>query len=116
MGSVGVLPKELAKVQPRFRTPSNAVHLQIGLSVVPTIAVGLWVGSAAIYGFLDDIITVYVRPGAALLFDPLPYLVVAWMIIGAVVMWWIERRKPASMIAMDDAFKTMDADFDPTVL
>ena len=58
MGSVGVLPKDLAKIQPRFRTPSNAVHLQIGVSVVLTLAVGLWVGSADIYGFLGDIITV----------------------------------------------------------
>jgi len=41
---------------------------------------------------------------------------VAWMIIGAGVMWWIEKRKGASMMAMDDAFKTMDADFDPTIL
>ena len=44
MGSVGVLPKDLAKIQPRFRTPSNAVHLQIAVSVVLTLAVGLWVG------------------------------------------------------------------------
>jgi hypothetical protein len=42
--------------------------------------------------------------------------VVAWMIIGAGVMWWIEKRKSSSMMAMDDAFKTMDADFDPTIL
>jgi amino acid transporter len=163
MGSVGVLPKELAKVQPRFRTPSNAIHLQIGLSIVLTIAVGLWVGSADIYGFLGDIITVaivimyglanvalffYMRReqaehfrwwrhavvpliGTLLLlpvlyvtfvplppypFDLVPYLVVAWMIIGVLVMWWLERRNSASMMAMDEAFKTMDADFDPTVL
>ncbi|HEX3921494.1 MAG TPA: APC family permease [Streptosporangiaceae bacterium] len=163
MGSVGVLPKELAKVQPRFKTPSNAIHLQIGLSIVLTIAVGLWVGSADIYGFLGDIITVaivimyglanvalffYMRReqaehfrwwrhaivpliGTLLLlpviyvtfvplppypFDLVPYLVVAWMIIGALVMWWLERRKSSSMMAMDEAFKTMDADFDPTVL
>ena len=49
-------------------------------------------------------------------FDLVPYIVVAWMIIGAGVMWWIEKRKGASMMAMDDAFKTMDADFDPTIL
>ncbi len=163
MGSVGVLPKELAKIQPRFRTPSNAVHLQIGLSIVLTIAVGLWVGAADIYGFLGDIITVaivimyglanvalffYMRReqaehfrwwrhaviplvGTLLLlpvlyvtfvplppypFDLVPYLVVAWMIIGVGVMWWIERRNSANMMAMDEAFKTMDADFDPTAL
>ena len=39
------------------------------------------------------------------------------MIIGAGVMWWIEKRKGASMMAMDDGQnKTMDADFDPTIL
>jgi amino acid transporter len=163
MGSVGVLPKDLAKIQPRFKTPSNAINLQIGVSVVLTIAVGLWVGSADIYGFLGDIITVaivimyglanialyfYMRreqtehfrwwrhaliplvgtllllpviwvtfvPLPAYPFDLVPYIVVAWMIIGAGVMWWIERRKGASIMAMDDAFKTMDADFDPTIL
>ena len=31
-------------------------------------------------------------------------------------MWWIERRNSANMMAMDEAFKTMDADFDPTAL
>ena len=163
MGSVGVLPKPLAKVHPKFRTPSNAVHLQIGISAVLTLAVGLWVGAADIYGFLGDIITVaivimyalakltlivYMRreqtahfrwwrlalvplvgtllllpvlyvtfvPMPAYPFSLVPYLVVAWMIIGAGVMWWIERRKSASMMAMTEAFQTMDADFDPTVL
>jgi len=163
MGSVGVLPKDLAKIQPKYKTPSNAIHLQIGVSAVLIIATGLWVGSADIYGFLGDIITVaivimyglanvalyfYMRReqaehfqwwrhgliplvGTLLLlpvlwvtFDPLPaypfnlvpYIVVAWMIIGVGVMWWIEKRKSSSMMAMDDAFKTMDADFDPTIL
>ena len=46
----------------------------------------------------------------------MPYLVVAWMIIGAGVMFWMERRKSSSVMAMDEAFKTMDADFDPTIL
>ena len=49
-------------------------------------------------------------------FNLVPYIVVAWMIIGVGVMWWIEKRKSSSMMAMDDAFKTMDADFDPTIL
>ncbi len=163
MGSVGVLPKDLAKIQPRFRTPSNAVHLQIAVSVVLTLAVGLWVGAADIYGFLGDIITVaivimyglanislffYMRreqaehfrwwrhalvplvgtllllPVLYVTFIPLPpypfvlvpYIVLGWMIIGAGVMWWIERRKSTDMMAMNEAFQTMDADFDPTVL
>jgi amino acid transporter len=163
MGSVGVLPKDLAKIQPKYRTPSNAVHLQIGVSIVLTIAVGLWIGAADIYGFLGDIITVaivimyalanislffYMRReqaehfrwwrhalvplvGTVLLipviyvtFVPLPpypfvlvpYIVVGWMIIGALVMWWIEKRKSADMMAMNEAFETMDAEFDPTIL
>jgi amino acid transporter len=163
MGSVGVLPKDLAKIQPRFRTPSNAVHLQIAVSVVLTLAVGFWIGAADIYGFLGDIITVaivimyglanvslffYMRreqaehfrwwrhaivplvgtllllPVLYVTFIPLPpypfvlvpYIVLAWMIIGAGVMWWIERRKSADMMAMNEAFQTMDADFDPTIL
>jgi amino acid transporter len=163
MGSVGVLSKKLAKIQPKYRTPSNAVNLQIGLSIVLTIAVGLWVGSADIYGFLGDIITVaivimyglanialffYMRReqaehfrwwrhalvplvGTLLLlpvlyatFIPLPpypfvlvpYIVLGWMIIGVVVMWLIEKRKSADMMAMNEAFETMDAEFDPTIL
>ena len=31
-------------------------------------------------------------------------------------MWWIERRKSADMMAMNEAFQTMDAEFDPTIL
>ena len=163
MGSVGVLPKDLAKIQPKYRTPSNAINLQIGVSIVLTIAVGLWIGAADIYGFLGDIITVaiiimyglanislflYMRReqaehfrwwrhalvpavGTVLLipviyvtFVPLPpypfvlvpYIVVGWMIIGALVMWWIEKRKSADMMAMNEAFETMDAEFDPTIL
>jgi len=163
MGSVGVLPKDLAKIQPRFRTPSNAVHLQIAVSVVLTLAVGLWIGAADIYGFLGDIITVaivimyglanislffYMRreqaehfrwwrhgliplvgtllllPVLYVTFIPLPpypfilvpYIVLAWMIIGAGVMWWIEKRKSADVMAMNEAFETMDAEFDPTIL
>jgi hypothetical protein len=38
------------------------------------------------------------------------------MIIGALVMWWIEKRKSAGMMAMNEAFETMDAEFDPTIL
>jgi amino acid transporter len=163
MGSVGVLHNGLAKIQPRFRTPSNAVHLQIGVSALLVVAVGLWVGSADTYGFLGDIITVaivimyglanislffYMRreqaehfrwwrhaliplvgtllllpviyvtfvPLPAYPFDLVPYIVVAWMLIGAGVMWWIEKRRSGSMLAMNEAFQTMDADFDPTVL
>jgi amino acid transporter len=163
MGSVGVLPKELTKIQPKFRTPSNAIHLQIGASAVLVVGVGLWVGAADIYGFLGDIITVaivimyglanislfvYMRreqaehyrwwrhaliplggtllllpvvyvtfvPLPAYPFDLVPYIVVAWMIIGGFVMWRLEKRRSGSMMAMNEAFETMDADFDPTVL
>jgi len=163
MGSVGVLNQRLTKIQPRFRTPSTAIHLQIGISAVLILAVGLWVGAADIYGFLGDTITVaivimyglanislffYMRReqhehftwwrhavvpfvGTLLLlpvlwvtFVPLPaypfvlvpYIVIAWMILGAGVMWWIEKRSSAKMMAMTQAFETMDADFDPTVL
>jgi amino acid transporter len=163
MGSVGALPKDLAKIQPKYRTPSNAINLQIGVSIVLTIAVGLWIGAADIYGFLGDIITVaiiimyalanvslflYMRReqaehfrwwrhalvptvGTLLLlpviyatFVPLPpypfvlvpYIVVGWMIIGALVMWYLEKRNSADMMAMNEAFETMDAEFDPTIL
>jgi amino acid transporter len=163
MGSVGVLPNALSKVHPKFRTPSNAVHLQIGISAALIVGIGLWVGAADIYGFLGDTITVaiiimyglanvslfvYMRreqaahfrwwrhalvplagtllllpviyvtfvPTPAYPFNLVPYIVLAWMLIGAGVMWWIERRKSAGMMAMTEAFQTMDADFDPTVL
>jgi hypothetical protein len=42
--------------------------------------------------------------------------VLGWMIIGVVVMWLIEKRKSADMMAMNEAFETMDAEFDPTIL
>ena len=49
-------------------------------------------------------------------FDLVPYIVVGWMIIGALFMWYLEKRNSADMMAMNEAFKTMDAEFDPTVL
>jgi amino acid transporter len=58
MGSVGVLPKKLTEVHPKYRTPSAAINLQIGISVVLLLGIGLWVGPGTIYGFLGDIITI----------------------------------------------------------
>lgn len=163
MGSVGVLHNSLTKIQPKFRTPSNAIHLQIAVSAVLVVATGLWVGANNVYGFLGDIITVaivimyglanislffYMRreqaehfrwwrhglvplvgtlllipvvyvtfiPMPAYPFSLVPYIVVAWMLIGAGVMWLLEKRRSGNMMALAEAFETMDADFDPTVL
>jgi amino acid transporter len=48
--------------------------------------------------------------------DLVPYIVIGWMVIGAGLMWYIEKYKSSDMMAMTEAFQTMDADFDPEVL
>jgi amino acid transporter len=163
MGSVGVLPKKLADVNKKYHTPGTAINLQIGISVVLLLGIGLWVGPSYIYGFLGDIITiaivfmygmanvalfVYMRrehPGSYNAFrhavlpfmgtllllpviyvtfvplppyplDLAPYIVIGWMLIGAGLMWYIEKYKSQDMMAMTEAFQTMDAEFDPEVL
>lgn len=34
----------------------------------------------------------------------------------SLVLYWEDKRKSSGMMAMNEAFQTMDADFDPTVL
>jgi amino acid transporter len=151
MGRAGTLPKPFAKIHPRFRTPSNAVHAVGIISFVLIIGVGNWVGASQIFGFLGEIITIgiilmYIAGNTALTrymytqhhdsfnvwlhailptigsllllpvlyvtfhpfppwpFNIAPYFVIAWMLLGVVIMVVLERRDPAALTRGGELF------------
>jgi amino acid transporter len=44
MAQTGALPSFLAKVHPRYKTPVNAIHVQMIIMVVVGLGVGFWIG------------------------------------------------------------------------
>jgi amino acid transporter len=58
MARNGSFPKALAKVNPRFKTPTNAILTQMGLSLVAGIGVGLWVGANVSFFLIDGLVLV----------------------------------------------------------
>lgn len=58
MARIRALPERLNEVHPKFQTPVKAIHLQMIVTIVLTLGVGLAVGASQIYGFLGAIITV----------------------------------------------------------
>jgi amino acid transporter len=57
MGKAGTLPRALAHINPRFRTPSTAIHAIGIVNVVLVLVIGKWVGSQNLFGFIGTIIT-----------------------------------------------------------
>jgi amino acid transporter len=49
MGRIGALPHQLAKVHPRFRTPTNAIFVQTLVTIVIGFGVGFWFGPSDVY-------------------------------------------------------------------
>jgi amino acid transporter len=45
MARSGALPKALSAVHPRFKTPTNAIHLQTVITFVFGLVVGFWIGA-----------------------------------------------------------------------
>jgi len=57
MARSGALPKALAKVDPRRRTPRNAIHLQVGLFFFFGVICALIVGEDKLFFFLGFVVT-----------------------------------------------------------
>ena len=57
MARSGSLPRALAKVHPRYKTPVNAVRLQIVLTFAFGLGLGLWVGPRNLFNFMGNVLT-----------------------------------------------------------
>ena len=58
MARSGSFPKALAKVEPKRKTPTNAILLQMVLSLVAGIGVGFWFGADVSFFLIDGLILV----------------------------------------------------------
>ena len=58
MAANGSFPSALAKVDPKYRTPTNAILVQMALSLVGGIGVGLWVGADVSFFLVDGLVLV----------------------------------------------------------
>lgn len=58
MSLVGVLPRALARVHPRHRTPYVAIVFQTIVSLAVSLGLGFWLGTVNTFGFLGTLITV----------------------------------------------------------
>ena len=58
MARSGSFPKFLAKIDPQFKSPTNAILLQMALSLVAALVVGLWLGPDVSFYLIDGLILV----------------------------------------------------------
>jgi amino acid transporter len=103
MGRSGVLPSALAKVNPKRKTPVNAIHLEVGMQVVAFICILIWgaedvffswanaitIGLVLMYVLANiGVVKYYLTEGRAQ-FNPLLHVVVPVVATaaGVVVVW-----------------------------
>jgi amino acid transporter len=58
MARSGSFPKALAKVHPVYKSPTNAILLQLALSIVGALLVGFWLGADVSFFLIDGLILV----------------------------------------------------------
>ena len=58
MARSGSFPKALAKVDPKYKSPTNAILLQMALSLVSALVVGFWLGPDVSFFLIDGLILV----------------------------------------------------------
>ena len=58
MAKGGSLPRALAKVDPRYKTPTNAILLQVAIALVTGLAVGAWIGAEKDFLLVDGLVLV----------------------------------------------------------
>jgi amino acid transporter len=58
MAKGGSFPKQLAKVDPKFKTPTNAILVQLALALVSGLGVGAWIGADKSFFLVDGLVLV----------------------------------------------------------
>ena len=58
MAKGGSFPKALAKVNPTFKTPTNAILVQLALALVSGLGVGAWIGADKSFFLVDGLVLV----------------------------------------------------------
>jgi amino acid transporter len=58
MAKGGSLPKPLAKVDPRFKTPTNAILVQVVIALITRLGVGAWIGAQKDFLLVDGLVLV----------------------------------------------------------
>jgi amino acid transporter len=92
MAKNGSFPKALAKVNPRFKTPTNAILVQMTLSLVAGLGAGAWVGANVSFFLVDGLVLVL-----AVLF--------VYVMANAAVFWYYYRqRRPEFNIILHVVF------------
>jgi amino acid transporter len=62
MARTGVLPRQLTRVHPRFRTPTNAIILQTGINIALGIVLPIAIGVANVYNITGTWFTFALAP------------------------------------------------------
>jgi amino acid transporter len=58
MAKGGSLPKQLAKVDPRYKTPTNAILVQVAIALITGLGVGAWIGAEKDFLLVDGLVLV----------------------------------------------------------
>jgi amino acid transporter len=58
MAKGGSFPKQLTKVNPKFKTPTNAILVQLALALVSGLGVGAWIGADKSFFLVDGLVLV----------------------------------------------------------
>jgi amino acid transporter len=58
MAKGGSLPKAMAKVNPTYKTPTNAILVQLALALVSGLGVGAWIGADKSFFLVDGLVLV----------------------------------------------------------
>jgi len=62
MARTGVLPRQLTKVHPRYRTPTNAIYFQTGINILLGIVLAIAIGVANVYNITGTWFTFALAP------------------------------------------------------
>jgi len=83
MAKGGSLPKPLAKVNAKYKTPTNAILVQVVISLITGLAVGAWIGADKSFFLVDGLVLVM-----AVLF--------VYVIANVAVFWYYLQQRRAS--------------------
>jgi amino acid transporter len=58
MAKGGSLPQPLTKVNPKYQTPTNAILVQLAISLISGLGVGAWIGAEKTFLLVDGLVLV----------------------------------------------------------